>query len=515
MDTHFRDIVSSRYQTARTRIVNKSIPQRMSVILFCMFGSIIINGIVASLNRMLVATGEIIMEERNVTDEKQEQQARISKKPEELAVLHVSFSIAYMVALIPCGVLADKYGGKVFCLGGMIVAAIVCFFLPLIATYFSWILFCSFMMILGVTQAFIRLGEAVLITRWTPISERACFGGFVFGARPVGHGLGHMLSWMAIHYKQYWFLVYLFWGTVGILWSVLYLLSVYEEPKKNPFISIKEKEIIEHEVPPRNLHKMPPWKQIVTCRGVWALIVGQMGHTATMFIIMLPLLSYTWWFHKLDPSYRGYKDMATELDCLILLFTCVGLWLVSVSTGIIIDHAVCNSMLHLRASRIIPTCMGFALPVTFLGIMALVPHNWYLTKICFVLAVLTKGFHFASFNVNYMDISINFCGTIVSSMLLPGEMVTCAIILWIVKSELLDWHVLVGTLLACSVFLMSHCVFLMIFFRQKWDYSENDELDRRQRLVTFNKYVNSEELLLSYGTLETMIPIGNSRTAPF
>lgn len=91
---------------------------------------------------------------------------------------------------------------------------------------------------------------------------------------------------------------------------------------------------------------------------VWALIVGQIGHEAMKFVIILPMMSYTWWFHKLESTYDAYKTTASDVDCLLILFTSVSLWITGAGTGMVVDYGVTHLRWHVRRTRIIPMCIG-------------------------------------------------------------------------------------------------------------------------------------------------------------
>lgn len=197
-----------------------------------------------------------------------------------------------------------------------------------------------------------------MLAHWAPSSERACLGGFVFGANPFGYGFGHMLCWIVLYYKAKWFSLNLFWGFAGLVWCFLYLMCIYEDPSDNPHIASKERQLLHKQLPPKTIRILPPWKEIMMTKCIWALLLGQMGHEATMFIMILPILSYTWWYKKANISFIGFDSLTSEVACLFLLFSCTGLWLMSVSVGVVADHGVTRFRWDLRKTRRITTCLG-------------------------------------------------------------------------------------------------------------------------------------------------------------
>lgn len=203
---------------------------------------------------------------------------------------------------------------------------------------------------------------AVIIARWTPFSQRSTLGGFIFGAEPFGMSIGYIMSWLVAHYNYPWFSLNIFWGIAGIACSVLFAIAVYDTPQQNPWLSNEEKEMLEVEIPRKKLYSLPVWKQILNSRSVWALMIAQIGHSTCMFILIFPMLMHSWWYYKVH-DYNGYKSMTTEIDCLIILCSFFGMWLTSISTGALTDRGIVTLRWNIRASRVIPTCIGKCHPL--------------------------------------------------------------------------------------------------------------------------------------------------------
>lgn len=128
--------------------------------------------------------------------------------------------------------------------------------------------------------------------------------------------------------------------------------------------------------------------------------------------------------------------------------------------------------------------------------MVVSEYDLYFTRIYYVVAVTTKGPFYSSFHINYMDITANFCGFVVSLSIIGGELLHLLTIICITGSEETDWHTLFWTLLAISSLLMIFCLAFIEVVRPRWDFSRRDweEMSRR-REVTFDIRRSSDNVI--------------------
>lgn len=64
----------------------------------------------------------------------------------------------------------------------------------------------------------------------------------------LGTILSNAISGELIRYTQDWASVFYFFGALGIIWFILWVLLCYSDPQSHPFISDKEKEYLNREL---------------------------------------------------------------------------------------------------------------------------------------------------------------------------------------------------------------------------------------------------------------------------
>lgn len=64
----------------------------------------------------------------------------------------------------------------------------------------------------------------------------------------LGTILSNAISGELIRYTQDWASVFYFFGALGIIWFIFWVLLCYSDPQSHPFISDKEKEYLNREL---------------------------------------------------------------------------------------------------------------------------------------------------------------------------------------------------------------------------------------------------------------------------
>lgn len=170
---------------------------------------------------------------------------------------------------------------------------------------------------------------SVLIAHWVPPSERATLGAFTFSSNSLGAVLGNLLSGIVMSAFAYWPFAYYFWALLGVLWCLGFLVWIYDSPIVHPNITAREKEFLAKEIA-HFVKLKPPWKDLFTDKGIWALIIGQVGHDFTLYLMMTNTPKYF-----SDVLHMRAKDIT-----FITSIPFTGLWLSSVVCGRIVDYGI-------------------------------------------------------------------------------------------------------------------------------------------------------------------------------
>ncbi|KAJ4444352.1 hypothetical protein ANN_06144, partial [Periplaneta americana] len=157
-----------------------------------------------------------------------------------------SFFWGYIITHIPGGILAEKFGGK-YALGlGILSTAVFTLLTPLAATEggAGWLIAVRVIEGLGEGSTFPAMNA--LLAHWVPPQQRAALGSFVFAGAQVGTVVGTALSGVLLQYSPMgWPSVFYLFGSLGVVWFIVWIFVGYNDPQSHPFISDEEKMFLE------------------------------------------------------------------------------------------------------------------------------------------------------------------------------------------------------------------------------------------------------------------------------
>lgn len=156
-----------------------------------------------------------------------------------------SFFWGYVIAQLPSGLLAKRFGAKIVLGVATILAAILTIFHPLAASFGSWQVVVVLRVFVGLLQGVVYPCVHTLLSKWAPRTERgflatsvysgAQFGTFIILATS-GEIFESSLGWPGIFYLS---------GCATFLWAVIFLIFGADTPENTSIISKEEKSYIE------------------------------------------------------------------------------------------------------------------------------------------------------------------------------------------------------------------------------------------------------------------------------
>lgn len=176
---------------------------------------------------------------------------------------------------IPGGWLADRYGGRWFFGGCILLSSVIALLTPTAARADIGVLI-FLRIVSGVGEGALFPAAQSLLARWAlPRYRSAIVGTIITGGSDGGTVIGLLLSGVLCDYgfAGGWPSVFYVFGTVGCLCAFAYLALCYDSPETHARISTKEREYWEKEIGVADLaeHPATPWKSILTSVPVWAL----------------------------------------------------------------------------------------------------------------------------------------------------------------------------------------------------------------------------------------------------
>ncbi|MGL4541792.1 MAG: ACS family MFS transporter [Polymorphobacter sp.] len=301
-----------------------------------------------------------------------------------------SFFIGYLLAMLPGGWLANRFGGKLL-LGAALIGWSVFTFLTPVAAMTSFAALIATRILMGMGEAATFPAIYNLFARWLPATERT--RGVVLNFAGIPLGTIFALSTTGVLVAHFgWPSVFYVFGAAGLAFAAIWFAFVHGSPAVHPTISPTERarlaECVADSVTPEAI----PWRRLLGSKAVWALIIN---HFASNWVLYLALA----WL----PSY--FRDVQ-QLDVTNAGLFAVGPWLSYFVVGNIAawfsDRAIARGLTITRVRKVMQTIGlvgsgGFMLLAAQAGSPAAA-----LVILCCALGAL--GFTGAGFAGNHLDI---------------------------------------------------------------------------------------------------------------
>ncbi|CAG2162784.1 unnamed protein product [Oppiella nova] len=189
--------------------------------------------------------------------------------------------IRYMVAgLVVGGRLAEIFGAKWLCAGGIGMSILVNALTPMIARSLHYWLLLASRVVLGMFQAFIFPSCYALFSKWAPDHERSTFLSFP----TIGGNIGTIATSSLSGYLSEngfdggWPSVFYVSAMLAMVWMILWILLVKSEPKDHPWVSHHELHYIHSNIKSIKTGGQPvkrsvPWVKICTSKAVLSVFL--------------------------------------------------------------------------------------------------------------------------------------------------------------------------------------------------------------------------------------------------
>lgn len=213
-----------------------------------------------------------------------------------------SFFIGYLVAMLPCGWLIARYGGRLV-LGLALAGWSICTLLTPVAAFAGLPLLIAVRVAMGIAEAATFPGTIGLFARWLPLAERSRAVALNLSGIPVGTVVG--LSAAAALATAYgWPAMFAVFGIAGLGIALLWFVVVRDAPSLHPRIGPAEAALLvarEAETAPAPV----PWRALLAKRACWAIIVNHFCSNWTLYLMLTWMPSYLHDVQHLDVAKAG------------------------------------------------------------------------------------------------------------------------------------------------------------------------------------------------------------------
>ncbi|KAH8404816.1 hypothetical protein KR222_004526, partial [Zaprionus bogoriensis] len=319
-------------------------------------------------------------------------------------VVLCSFYIGYLVAHLPGGVLADKYGAKwvlAVCLG---LSGLCTICSPLAIKYGGDIGLIFIRIIMGAAQGPLFPAITALLSAWVPKKERGTLGAFTFSGVTAGTVLSNLGSGFMLYHFE-WPVTLIVFGAVTLVWCILFVCLTTSKPDAHPCIQPEEVSYLKTEIGATDISKASvPWKQMMLSKVMFSVIVSQIGHDWGYFVMITCLPKYMADVLQFSIKSNGF---VTSLPFLAM-FICTNL------SGLLADYIIQNEKLTISHQRKLFTFIGALGPGSLTVAASYAGCETVLTVALFTLAMFTMGFYYAGQKLSPMDMSPSYAGTIMA-----------------------------------------------------------------------------------------------------
>ncbi|XP_011691699.1 PREDICTED: putative inorganic phosphate cotransporter isoform X2 [Wasmannia auropunctata] len=402
-----------------------------------------------------------------------------------------SFFWGYVVMQVPSGYIANAWSAQKLLAIGMLFCGIFKFITPFVADWgLAAVLVCRVGM--GLTQACLLPCIQTLLSKWAPPAERARLGTFAYAGGQAGTVITMPIAGVLAASSVGWPSVFYLFGALAVVWSLVFLYFGADSPSDHRSISEEERTYIEDSLRTTEAktndevkQKMKtPWREIFTSVPMWALIVVHSCQNWGYWTLLTEIPSYM----------TGVLNFKVDASGGISALPYLVMWILSVPMSWLSDYAlqkgasrgtvrkVCNSIAHWG-------------PAIALACMSAVPENGYIWAI--VILVLAVGLNAGSlcgFQINHIDLSPNFAGTMMSitncaatvtSIIAP---LICSVIVS-EESSVYQWNIVFYV--SAAIYFLGNLVFV-IFGKgevQWW----NDDSEVKQQIRKKNNEQNETQ----------------------
>ncbi|KAL7301522.1 hypothetical protein TKK_0005956 [Trichogramma kaykai] len=380
-----------------------------------------------------------------------------------------SFFWGYAITQVPGAYLADFMRSPHRCLAlGLVLSSVCTLLVHALAVNYGWKYVVALRFFTGLGQGVVFPCVQMLLSKWAPPGERARLGSVVLNSTQFGSVATMALSGLLSKSVLGWPSIFYFFGACGLVWSLCYIYLGDDSPAVSPRISAAEREYIETSLggPVYDGHPRIPWKRIFTSMPVWSLIIVHGGNNWGYYLLLTGLPTYMKNILGFDVQSSG---MISALPYLVA-------WLVGFPISWLCDWALRRGLCSTELARKLANSLGMMSPA--LGMIALSllrTQNRYALVLVLVLSIgLTAGTT-CGFLINYMDLTPQFAGAIMSVTNVTGTLMgiasplACGYIITDLKNAH-QWHVVFY--LTAGIYAASN-LFFVIFGKatiQPWNH---------------------------------------------
>uniref|UniRef100_A0A1L8DET6 Putative permease of the major facilitator superfamily protein n=2 Tax=Nyssomyia neivai TaxID=330878 RepID=A0A1L8DET6_9DIPT len=313
-----------------------------------------------------------------------------------------SFFWGYILTELPGGRLAELIGGRRVFGHSMLWASILTLITPF-AAMLHYVALIIVRVLLGFFLGASWPAIHPMIAVWIKPMDRSKFMSNMM-ASSLGAAITMPICGFLIEYCG-WASVFYATGGVGLLWSIMWFMTIYESPATHPRITAEERREIEEAIGSTTSKKRPsyvPWKQLLTSGPVWAIILVHGASVFGFFTVVNQLPTYM----------KNVLHFNIKENGLLSSLPYLGKYIMAVCASYLADYLRQANRLSTTAARKLFTTFAVLPPGLMMIAQIFMGHNRVFAVTIFTIQLTLNGAVTAGYLGNGLDIAPNFSGTI-------------------------------------------------------------------------------------------------------
>ncbi|XP_015524856.1 putative inorganic phosphate cotransporter isoform X1 [Neodiprion pinetum] len=318
-----------------------------------------------------------------------------------------SFFWGYVITQIPAGQIAHLWSAAKLWSLCMFVCGVVNILIPVAARVGDWGAVCACRIVMGLSQGCVLPSVHTLLGKWVPPNERARLGTYAYAGAQFGTVIGLPVSGLLAASSAGWPSIFYLVGAITIVWSVVFFIWGSDSPARHRSIKPAEKDYIETslgQVDVQTQHSTP-WIKIITSVPVWSLIIVHCGQNWGYWTLLTEMPSYMNHILGFDISKNGFISALPYL----------AMWLLSFPFSWFSDYVIRRGWVSRAVSRKVSNSIGHWGPaVALMGLGYATAEHTVIAVVILVFAVGLNAGSLCGYQINHIDLSPNFAGTLMA-----------------------------------------------------------------------------------------------------
>ncbi|XP_034952243.1 sialin [Chelonus insularis] len=395
-----------------------------------------------------------------------------------------AFFWGYICTELPGGRLAEVVGAKRVFGYSMLIASVLTLLTPIAAT-FGYKAAAGLRVVLGFMLGATWPSILPLASVWIPPMERSKFMSNMIASSlgaaitmPICGFLIASLGWESVFYVT---------GGLSFVWSIVWLVVIFDSPAQHPRITDNERRYIEEAIGNTSSKKVHavPWKSIFTSMPVWSIVIIHCCNVFGFFTVINQL-----------PTYMKYiLDFNIKENGLLSSLPYIGKYLFALLSAYLGDYLRRTNKLSVTAIRKLFSGICVLTPGFCMILLSQFGCDRVVAVAIFTVALTINGAVTAGFLGNGLDIAPNFSGTIfglANTLSSFGGYLSTVMVgsLTLGNQTYHQWSIIFWIL--AGIYIFGACVYLIFGTGelQKWN---NPDGEHSRKKIELSDIKNEEE----------------------